>query len=76
MRILSASIFLSFLAGKLRHFEQLLLIALKNKFKENWRMRIFSKFFGGKIKSFEQRFALKNVSKKQHKNSILFLYLS
>ena len=42
MRILSASIFLSFLAGKLRHFEQLLLIASKNKFKENWRMRILS----------------------------------
>ena len=33
---------LSFLAGKLRHFEQLLLIASKNKFKENWRMRILS----------------------------------
>ena len=35
----------------------------------------FPKFFGGKIKSFEQRFALENVSKKQHKNSILFLNL-
>ena len=35
-------LFLSFLAGKLRHFEQLLLIASKNKFKENWRMRILS----------------------------------
>ena len=59
MRILSA---FYFLAGKLRHFEQLLLIASKNKFKENWRMRIlstpyFSKFFGGKITNFEQRFA-------------------
>ena len=33
-------LFFSFLAGKLRHFEQLLLIASKNK--ENWRMRILS----------------------------------
>ena len=33
---------LYFLAGKLRHFEQLLLVASKNKFKENWRMRILS----------------------------------
>ena len=39
MRILSA---FYFSAGKLRHFEQLLLIVSKNKFKENWRMRILS----------------------------------
>ena len=32
---------LFFFPGKLRHFEQLL-IASKNKFKENWRMRILS----------------------------------
>ena len=75
MRILSASIFL---AGKLRHFEQLLLTASKNKLAHAYFKHpvFFSKFFGGKIKSFEQRFALKNVSKKQHKNSILFLNLS
>ena len=42
MRILSACIFLSFLAGKLRRFEQQLFTASKNKFKENWRMRILS----------------------------------
>ena len=59
------SIFLSifkFFGGKIMKIEQLLLIVSKNKFKENWRMRIlstpyFSKFFGGKITNFEQRFA-------------------
>ena len=74
MRILSA---FYFSGGKITP----LWTTTKNKFKENWRMRIlstpyFSKFFGGKITNFEQRFALKNVSKKQHKNSVLFLNLS
>ena len=53
-RLLFFFLFLSFLAGKLRHFEQLL-IASKNKFKENWRMRnlstpyFFLSFLAGKL---------------------------
>ena len=50
MRILSARIFLSLLAGKLKIFKQM----LTSFFFKNWRMRIlsariFSKSFGGKI---------------------------
>ena len=56
MRILGACIFLSFLAGKLRDFKQMLLTGLSwnQKKKELWRTRIlgarifFFKFFGGK----------------------------
>ena len=54
MRILSARIFLSLLAGKLKIFKQM----LTSFFKKNWRRRIlsariFSKSFGGKIKNFQ-----------------------
>ena len=54
MRILGACIFLSFLAGKLRHFNRMLLTALPKK--ENlahayFKRPVFSKFFGGKIKN-------------------------
>ena len=61
MRILGALYFLSFLAGKLRHFERSF-----EKLKKNWRMRIFSasyfsKFFGGKIKNFEQGFGAQKI---------------
>ena len=57
MRILGTVFFLSFLAGKLKTFERILLA--ENK--KSWRMRIFkrpyfSKFFGGKLKNFEQNF--------------------
>ena len=57
MRILGTVFFLSFLAGKLKTFERILLA--ENK--KSWRMRIFkrpyfSKFFGGKLKNFEKNF--------------------
>ena len=57
MRILGTVFFLSFLAGKLKTFDRILLA--ENK--KSWRMRIFkrpyfSKFFGGKLKNFEQNF--------------------
>ena len=57
MRILGTVFFLSFLAGKLKTFERILLA--ENE--KSWRMRIFkrpyfSKFFGGKLKNFEQNF--------------------
>ena len=47
--------FLSFLAGKLRHFNQMLLTALPKKRKKVWRMRILStpyflSFLAGKLK--------------------------
>ena len=68
MRILGALYFLSFLAGKLRHFERSF-EKLKKKTtgaKNNWRMRIFSasyfsKFFGRKIKNFEQGFGEQKI---------------
>ena len=55
MRILGACIFLSFLAGKLRHFNRMLLTALPKKKKKSlahayFKHPVFSKFFGGKIK--------------------------
>ena len=58
MRILGTVFFLSFLAGKLKTFERILVAENKKK---SWRMRIFlrpyfSKFFGGKLKNFEQNF--------------------
>ena len=61
MRILGALYFLSFLAGKLRHFERSF-----EKLIKNWRMRIlsasyYSKFFGGKIKNFEQGFGEQKI---------------
>ena len=54
MRILGACIFLSFLAGKLRQFNRMLLTALPRK--KVWRMRILStpyflSFLAGKIKN-------------------------
>ena len=54
MRILGTVFFLSFLAGKLKTFDRILLA--ENK--KSWRMRIFkrpyfSKFFGGKLENFE-----------------------
>ena len=57
MRILGTVFFLSFLAGKLKTFERILVA--ENK--KIWRMRIskrpyFSKFFGGKLKNFAQNF--------------------
>ena len=56
MRILGACIFLSFLAGKLRDFKQMLLTGLSwNQKKKNYGARVFwapvfffLKFFGGK----------------------------
>ena len=56
MRILGACIFLSFLAGKLRDFKQMLLTGLSwNQKKKNYGARVFwapafffFKFFGGK----------------------------
>ena len=56
MRILGACIFLSFLAGKLRHFNRMLLTALPKKRKKSlahayFKHPVFSKFFGGKIKN-------------------------
>ena len=56
MRILGACIFLSFLAGKLRHFNRMLLTALPKK-EKIWRMRILSapyflSFLAGKLKKF------------------------
>ena len=56
MRIVGACIFLSFLAGKLRHFNRMLLTALpKKKEKKVWRMRILStpyflSFLAGKLR--------------------------
>ena len=63
MRILGTVFFLSFLAGKLKTFERILVA--ENK--KSWRMRIFkrpcfSKFFGGKLKNFEQNFTLNFLS--------------
>ena len=57
MRILGTVFFLSFLAGKLKTYERILVA--ENK--KSRRMRIFkrpyfSKFFGGKLKNFEQNF--------------------
>ena len=49
-------IFLSFLAGKLRHFE-------RSFEKLKLAHAYFSKFFGGKIKSFEQGFGEQKMSK-------------
>ena len=56
MRILSARIFSKSLAGKLKNFQQRLLIT-ETIFQKKWRMRIlsariFSKSFGGKIEKF------------------------
>ena len=56
MRILGACIFLSFLAGKLRHFNRMLLTTLPKKRKKVWRMRIlnapyFLSFLAGKLKT-------------------------
>ena len=48
MRILGALYFLSFLAGKLRHFER--------SFEKLKLAHAYFKFFGGKIKNFEQGF--------------------
>ena len=50
MRILGACIFLSFLAGKLRDFKQMLLTGLSwNQKKKNYGAPVFFlKFFGGK----------------------------
>ena len=58
MHILGTVFFLSFLAGKLKTYERILVAENKKKSR---RMRIFkrpyfSKFFGGKLKNFEQNF--------------------
>ena len=50
MRILGACFFLSFLAGKLRHFKRMLL----TEFQKPWRMRIFPSFLAGKINKIER----------------------
>ena len=60
MRILGACIFLSFLAGKLRHFNRMLLTTLPKKKKKKslahayFKRPVFSKFFGGKIKNISE----------------------
>ena len=46
MRILGTVFFLSFLAGKLKSFERILLAENKKKLARTY----FSKFFGGKLK--------------------------
>ena len=54
MRILGACIFLSFLAGKLRHFNRMLLTLPKKRKSlahPYFKRPVFSKFFGGKIKN-------------------------
>ena len=56
MRILGALYFLSFLAGKLRHFE-------RSFEKLKLAHACFSKFFGGKITNFEQGFGEKKMTK-------------
>ena len=60
MRILSARIFLSFLAGKLKIFKQML---TSNSLKK-WRMRILSKSFDGKMKTFKTAFNTEAMAKK------------
>ena len=59
MRILGALYFLSFLAGKLRHFERSF-----EKLKKKTSASYFSKFFGGKIKNFEQGFGEQKIRQK------------
>ena len=67
MRILGACIFSKFLAGKLRHFKQMLLTEFqwikKTNKKKRMRIlgaRIFSKFFGEKTKCFQTAVTEKN----------------
>ena len=60
MRILGALYFLSFLAGKLRHFER----SFEKLKKKNWRMRIFPSFLAGKLKILNRALASKKYDKK------------
>ena len=58
MRILGALYFLSFLAGKLRHFERSF-----EKLIKNWRMRIILSFLAGKLKILNRGLASKKYDK-------------